>query len=168
MEEVAGETQRQTAGSGDLVEELQQSVAQLANLTGWLMAETARMKCPILFSTISSPGRTTLQISEGSRFIETSHSTTSGAHSSVISQLDNLHDDASATVAMINETRTNLVVSQAVAANTNSTLSSNPLQKPVFKTSLTGWVCALTRSDAVRAGDEEGDSADGSDREREE
>lgn len=132
MEEVAGEAQRQTAVSGDLVEELQQTLAQLANLTGWLMAETARYKCLTLFS-ISPPGRTTLQISEGSRFIETSHNTASGVHSSVVSQLGNLHDDASVAIATINETRTNLVVSQAVTASTNSTLSSNPLQKPVLK-----------------------------------
>ena len=75
---------------------------------------------------------TILLTSETSRFVEASQSTASAIHTSLITQLTNLRDDASAAVETVNETEINFAIAHALLASTNSTLMSKPLQLPDY------------------------------------
>ena len=145
MVEVAEEAYRQAVASGSLVEQLEQTVAQLANLSGELEKDRVSFvislpsHLPLLHPSIAM---TVLQTSQTSRFIDSSRSTTSAIHRSLLTQLTSLRDNASAAVGTVNETGINTAIARAILVSTNSTLTSKPLQLPDYKTSFTGSTCS--------------------------
>ena len=94
-------------------------------------------------STPPSLAMTVLQTSETSLFIDSSRSTTSDIHQSLLTQLTSLRDNASAAVGTVNETGINFAIARAILVSTNSTLTSKPLQLPDYKTSFTGFYLQL-------------------------
>ena len=108
--------------------------------TGYLSLSLYQVILPLLHPSIAM---TVLQTSQTSRFIDSSRSTTSAIHQSLLTQLTSLRDDASAAVGTVNETGINFAIARAILVSTNSTLTSKPLQLPDYKTSFTGFYLQL-------------------------